>query len=58
MKRLLSVILVLTMLIGMLPLPASATESNAEIDNDDVSIEGTNGFGNLLSDDIQTEYEE
>ena len=59
MKRLLSMILVLVLLVGMLPLPARATEgTNAEVTNDEVTIAGTNGFGNLLSEDIQTDYEE
>ena len=57
MKRIISLIMALVLLVGMLPMPAGATENNAQVTNDDVTIEGTNGFGNLLSEDIQQQYQ-
>ena len=53
MKRFFCLFLTLVLLVGMLPVPARATEDNAQVTNEDVTIEGTNGFGNLLSDNIR-----
>lgn len=58
MKRLLSMILVLTLLMGMVPVPAKANEVSTQMADNDVTIQGSNGFGNLLSEDLQTEYAE
>ena len=57
MKRFFCLFLTLVLLVGMLPVPARATEDNAQVTNEDVTIEGTNGFGNLLSDNIRQQYE-
>lgn len=57
MKRFFCLFLTLVLLVGMLPVPAGATEDNAQVTNEDVTIEGTNGFGNLLSDNIRQQYE-
>ena len=58
MKRLLSMILVLVLLVGILPLPAKAVEANTGVTSDEVAIEGTNDFGTMLSEEIQAEYAE
>ena len=52
MKRLLSMILVLTLLVGMVPVPAKANEVSTQMADNDVTIQGSNGFGNLLSEDL------
>lgn len=57
MKRFFCLFLTLVLLVGMLPVLARATEDNAQVTNEDVTIEGTNGFGNLLSDNIRQQYE-
>ena len=53
MKRVISLILSLVLLVGMVPVAAQATESdNISMDNGNMTVEGTNGFGMLLSNDI------
>lgn len=52
-KRVISLLLILVMLTGMLPVFAQAQEEpTTAVDNGDVTMEGTNGFGNLLAEDI------
>lgn len=56
-KRIISLILVTTLLFGMMPVSGSAAEV-PEVDTGDVTIAGTNGFGNLLSEAISEEQEQ
>ena len=60
MRRILSFILAFVMVFSMLPAQAFAeeTEPETQVDTGDVTIEGTNGLGNLLSDAIAEEQEE
>ena len=59
-KRILSALLVLVMVFSMIPAQAFAeeTEPTTEVDTGDLTIEGTNGFGTLLSQEIQESQEE
>lgn len=57
MKRLLSLFLALALLVTGIPMSASATGTQSDLDTGDTQIEGKNDFGNLLADEIQTEYE-
>lgn len=59
MKRILSILLVISLLIGQIPVAvfAADTESTAAVNAENVSIEGTNSFGNLLSEEIAEEQE-
>ena len=57
-KRIISAILLLAILIGMVPATVQATGTSAATENIGTSIEGTNGFGTLLSEEIQTKQEE
>ena len=54
MKRCISLLLVLGIILGVLVPAAQAApvEETASVDTDNVTIEGTNGFGNLLSQEI------
>ena len=57
-KRILASMLVLALLIAMLPATVQATEgSQTTVENNSVTVEGTNGFGNLLSTEIQEEQQ-
>ena len=53
-KRCISLLLVLGIILGVLVPAAQAApvEETASVDTDNVTIEGTNGFGNLLSQEI------
>ena len=53
-RRILSVFLALVMLVSLFPSTGYATNegSTTEVDTGDVSIEGTNGFGELLSAEL------
>ena len=55
MKRWISMLLAVVLALGMSPLSVQAQQntSTAELTNNDISIEGTNGFGSLLSQDLQ-----
>ena len=60
-KKLISMLLVTVMLCTSVIIPVSATEEQTQttdstttsIENDDLTVTGTNSFGNLLSDKIQ-----
>ena len=55
-KRILASMLAIALLITMLPATVQATEgSQTTVESDSVTVEGTNGFGNLLSAEIQEE---
>lgn len=58
-KRIVSMLLVITLLIGAVPVAASATdaEPEANLDTGDVSLEGSNDLGQLLSQEIEEQYE-
>ena len=58
-KRLIAGLLTVVMLLGIIPTAAFATnpENQTSVNPGDVSIEGTNGFGTLLSEEI-TENQE
>ena len=60
MRRILSFMLVLVMVFSLVPAQAFAQETApvAQADTGDVSIRGTNGFGNLLSAAITAEQAE
>jgi len=59
MKRCISLLLVLVMVFSMIPVSSSAvgTQPSTGVKTDDVTIEGTNGFVNLLSEAIIREQE-
>ena len=59
-KRSISLLLVLGILLGVLAPAAQAapTVETASVNTDNVTIEGTNGFGNLLSQEIAENQEE
>ena len=52
-KRVISTVLLLAMLLGMVPATVHAEENSVTVENGSTTIEGTNGFGALLSEDIQ-----
>ena len=57
-KRVISLLLVLVILTGMLPVFARAAEGpTTTVDNGELTVEGTNGFGTLLAEDIAQEQE-
>ena len=58
-KRTIALLLALVMVLSMLPVRSTATETQpeTEVDTGDVTIEGSNGFGNLLSDAITEKQE-
>lgn len=58
MKRILSLVLLLTLLVGMVPTVAQAETVQPTVENENVTFEGTNGFGTLLSEEIQDHQEE
>ena len=60
MKRCISLLLVLGIILGVLVPAAQAApvEETASVNTDNVTIEGTNGFGNLLSQEITESQEE
>ena len=59
MRRILSMLLALVMVFTAIPWAAMAeeTQNDTTVDTGEVTVEGTNGFGRLLSADIQ-EYQE
>ena len=60
MKRCISLLLVLGILLGILAPAAQAApvEEHATVDTSDVNIEGTNGFGNLLAQEVAENQQE
>ncbi len=56
-NRSMSLVLVAALLFSMAAVPASAQESNAAVDPGDITVEGTNGVGTLISQEIQEEQE-
>ena len=60
MKRIISILLTLCLLLGNFAPAVYAQEpqSDASVQTDDITIEGTNGFGNLLSAEIVEAQEE
>ena len=52
-KRIISVVLLLTLLAGMLPASVTAAGASTSVQNSQMTVEGTNSFGSLLSQDIQ-----
>ena len=60
MKRCISLLLVLGIILGVLvpATQAAPVEETASVNTDNVTIEGTNGFGNLLSQEITESQEE
>ena len=58
LKRIFCFFLTLVMVVGMFPVPAFATETDTGVDTGDITLEGSNGFGELLAQDIETQYEE
>ena len=58
MKRGIALLMTLVMLVGMLPVFAQAQEEpTTAVNNGDLTVEGTNGFGNLLAEDLAQEQE-
>ena len=59
-KRVLSLLLVIVMVLGMIPVTVQAEteEPTVSTESSSVSVEGTNSFGNLLSDAIAEAEEE
>ena len=59
LKRTLAILLALVMVVSMVPVRSFAAEPQAapEVDTGSVTIEGTNGFGNLLSEAIEEEQQ-
>ena len=59
-KRCISLLLVLGILLGVTAPAAQAApvEETASVDTDNVTIEGTNGFGNLLAQEITENQQE
>jgi len=57
LKRIISMVLLLAILIGMVPATVQAEETNATVENTGATVEGTNGFGTLISEDIQDQQE-
>ena len=55
LKRITALILVLTLMLTSLPLPAAATEDQASVNADNTTIESTNTLGSLLAEDISQE---
>ena len=58
MKRVLSFLLVLCMVVAMLPGRAAAQEARTDLVNNGMTVEGTNSFGTLLSNEIAESQEE
>lgn len=60
MKRFISMLLILCMVMSMVPAYASAEEQDqqATVDTDDVTLEGTNSIGTMLVEEIQEEQED
>lgn len=56
-KRIISMLLILIMLVGLLPAYAQAEEAQPAVDGGKMTVEGTNGFGQLLSQDIAQEQQ-
>lgn len=52
-KQIIGIILLLTLLAGMVPTNVLATDTTTSVETGQTTIEGTNSFGTLLSDDIQ-----
>ena len=50
-KRVVSLLLVLVMMTGMIPVPAGAAET--DLDTGNLSVESNNSLGSLLSDEIE-----
>ncbi len=55
MKRVFSLFLALVMLVSMVPVPARATGTNSSVDANDMTVEGTDSFGSLLSEELSGE---
>ena len=55
MKRVFSLFLALVMLVGMVPVPAKASQTNPSVDANDMTVEGTDSFGSLLSEELNGE---
>ena len=60
LKRIIAGLLTIALLVSAVPIPALAvnTEEQATVDTGDVTIEGTNDFGTMLSEEITEEQEE
>ena len=58
MKKIISLFLILTLLVGMLPGAAAAAEPEITTDTGSATVQGNDSFGNLLSDSIAQEQEE
>lgn len=48
-KRVISLLLILVMVTGMVPVFARAENTQTAVDNLDLTVGGTNSFGNLVS---------
>jgi len=57
-KRIVSLLLVLVMALSIVPVPARAQEGTSSTGNSDVTIEGENSFGSLLSNTVEGSQEE
>ena len=59
-KRAMAMVLTMIMVLSLIPAHSFATEYQVapEVDASNMTIEGTNGFGNLLSQEIQESQEE
>ena len=57
-KRSLSILLVLAMMLSLLPLPARAQEGEAVSGSSDVTLEAENSFGSLLANTVNESQEE
>ena len=55
MKRVLSLFLALVMLVTMVPVPAKASQTDPGVDANDMTVEGTDSFGALLSEELNGE---
>ena len=59
MKRFISILIAVSIIIGMIPVTVQATEGDQiEVDNGNMTVEGTNSFGSLLSEEIMESQNE
>ena len=58
MKRVISLLLAVVLLVGAVPVGAFATETEAAVSDNGMTIEGGNAVGNMLAQEIQAEMSE
>ena len=58
LKQIISTFLLLALFVGMVPTNVLATDTTTSVETGQTTIEGTNSFGTLLSEDIQDQQNE